>query len=56
MQLDPLRLAEARAWLARAAEDLRAAEFEMTARPPLLGHVLFHAQQLVEKTMKAFLV
>jgi hypothetical protein len=44
MPLDPARVAEIRAWLEKAAEDLRAAEFEMTANPPLFGDVPFHTQ------------
>lgn len=32
MPLDPERIAEARAWLVKAADDLRAADFERTAR------------------------
>lgn len=55
MQPDPIREAEARAWLARAAEDLRAAEWELKADPPLVVDILFHAQQLAEKSLKAFL-
>jgi hypothetical protein len=35
MPLDPERIAEARGWLMKAREDLRAAEFERTAQPPL---------------------
>jgi hypothetical protein len=49
MQLDAARLAEAREWLSKAALDLRAAEFEFTAAPPLTGDIVFHCQQLSEK-------
>jgi len=35
--------------------DLRAAEHLLVAQPPLTGLALFHAQQAVEKTLKAFL-
>ena len=52
---DPQRLADTRSWLMRAAEDLRAAEHDLTARPPLTGDVAFHAQQCAEKALKAFL-
>lgn len=55
MKADPARVAETRAWLRKAALDLRAAEHERTASPPLTGDMVFHAQQLVEKTLKAFL-
>ena len=55
MPLDPAKVAETRAWLSKAALDLRAAEHERTATPPLTGDMVFHAQQLVEKSLKAFL-
>lgn len=40
-----------REWLARAAEDLAAAE-ALLARPDLTNVVAFHAQQAVEKALK----
>ena len=52
---DPALLAETRAWLVKAAEDLRAADFEFTASPPLLADITFHAQQAAEKALKALL-
>ncbi|MGH7429691.1 MAG: HEPN domain-containing protein [Candidatus Methylomirabilaceae bacterium] len=52
---DPARAAETRAWLVRAALDLRAAEFERTGDPRLAADITFHCQQLAEKSMKAFL-
>jgi HEPN domain-containing protein len=55
MQLNPERMAETRAWCAKAALDLRAAEFEFTAQPPLTADIVFHTQQLVEKSLKGFL-
>lgn len=55
MQLDPEIVAEARAWFSRAGQDLRAADFEMTANPPLCADIAFHAQQAAEKAMKGFL-
>jgi HEPN domain-containing protein len=55
MQPEPGRMAETREWLARAALDLRAAEFEFTAVPPLTADITFHAQQLAEKALKGFL-
>ena len=55
MPLDPERIAETRAWLVKAAEDLRAADFERTAQPPLSSDIVFHAQQTAEKAMKSFL-
>jgi HEPN domain-containing protein len=55
MQHDPARLADTRAWLDRAATDIRAAQHGMKAEPPLVADVLFHCQQAVEKCFKAFL-
>jgi HEPN domain-containing protein len=55
MPLDPERVAEARGWLAKAEEDLRAADFERTAQPPLSSDIVFHSQQAAEKAMKGFL-
>ncbi len=55
MPLDPERIAETRAWLAKAADDLRAADFERTAEPPLSSDIVFHAQQAAEKALKGFL-
>ena len=55
MEPDPARVAETRDWLSKAALDLRAAEFEFTAQPPLTGDIVFHCQQLAEKSLKAFL-
>lgn len=55
MPLDPARVAEARAWLVKASLDLRAAEFARCGDPLLAADVVFHCQQLAEKTMKAFL-
>ncbi len=56
MQHDAARVAETREWLAKAALDLQAAEFEFTAEPPLTADIVFHCQQLVEKSLKGFLV
>jgi len=55
MPLDPVRVEEVRGWLTKAATDLRAADHDRTASPPLLEDVVFHAQQAVEKALKAFL-
>ena len=52
---DPARLADTRAWLVKAGDDLRAADHDRTAVPPLLGDAAFHCQQAVEKALKAFL-
>ena len=55
MPHDPERIAEARSWFLKVSADLRAAEFELTARPPLTADIVFHAQQAVEKAIKGFL-
>ncbi len=46
----------AREWLNKADEDYRVAERELAAEPPAFAAVCFHAQQAVEKAMKALLV
>lgn len=55
MPHDPARVADTRAWLEKARADLRAAEIDRAAKPPLSGDALFHCQQIVEKAMKALL-
>ena len=55
MPPDPARTAEVQAWLAKVTADLRAAEHDLAADPPLLEDSLFHSQQAAEKTLKAFL-
>lgn len=52
---DPALVADTRAWLTKAAMDLRAAEHLIQVVPPLLGNALFHSQQAAEKAWKAFL-
>jgi HEPN domain-containing protein len=56
MAPDEARVEDVRAWLRKAALDLRAAEHETSAvEPGLWGDVAFHAQQAAEKSLKAFL-
>jgi len=55
MPVDPVLIAETKAWLRKAAYDLRVASHSLTASPPLLDDVVFHCQQAAEKTMKGFL-
>lgn len=55
MSHDPVRLADAKAWLAKADRDLRAAAHELTAVPPFTADAVFHAQQAAEKSLKGFL-
>ena len=55
MPSDPAREEETQAWLAKAAIDLRAAEHGRLADPPITSDMMFHAQQMAEKSLKAFL-
>lgn len=55
MQPDAARMAETHEWLKKAELDLRAAGIEFEADPPLTADIVFHCQQLAEKSMKAFL-
>jgi HEPN domain-containing protein len=55
MPRDPVRVADTRAWLAKALLDLRSARVDLDAAPPIVGDALFHCQQAVEKTLKALL-
>jgi HEPN domain-containing protein len=50
----PEVLAEARAWFQKAANDLRGADIDLAAEPPLVEDALFHCQQAVEKSIKGF--
>ena len=45
-----------RQWIERARTDLRSAEHALCAKPPLTEDACVHAQQAVEKSLKAFLV
>lgn len=56
MPLDPERIAAVRAWLAKASSDEHAAIHELKADPPLTADICFHAQQIAEKSLKAFLL
>ena len=55
MALDPVRVADTRAWLVKASRDLRGAEIDLAADPPLLDDVVFHCQQAVEEALKGYL-
>lgn len=55
MPPDAARIAETSEWLSKAGIDLRAAEHDRTASPPITGDMVFHAQQVAEKALKAFL-
>ncbi|RJR43010.1 MAG: HEPN domain-containing protein [Deltaproteobacteria bacterium] len=56
MPPDPVLVAETRAWLQKAATDLRAAQHDLAAVPPIMDDAAFHCQQAVEKLFKAFLM
>ena len=55
MPHDPIRIADVRSWIHKAARDLLAGDHERAADPPILEDVVFHAQQAVEKVLKGFL-
>jgi HEPN domain-containing protein len=55
MPHDRVLLADTKAWLAKASNDLRAAGVGLKAEPMLLEDALFHCQQAIEKSFKAFL-
>jgi len=55
MPLDPNILREVESWLHKSREDLRAAQVDLDAKPPILGDGLFHCQQACEKSIKALL-
>ena len=55
MPPDPVRAVDARAWLAKAAQDLRRVDLLLAAAPPDPEGGLFHAQQAAEKALKGFL-
>jgi HEPN domain-containing protein len=48
--------ADVRSWLEIALEDLQTGVAALNRRPPLARTAAFHAQQAVEKALKAFLV
>jgi len=53
--MEPETEAEAKAWFQKAANDLRGADIDLAATPPLIEDALFHCQQAAEKSMKGFL-
>lgn len=55
MQHDPEFIAETRAWLKKAHNDLRLAEIVQREDVSLGGGGLFHCQQAAEKALKALL-
>ena len=55
MPHDPALVEDTRGWLVKASLDLRAAQHDLEASPPLLADAVFHCQQAAEKALKAFL-
>jgi len=55
MPLDPVLVLETREWFRKASIDLRSAEADLAATPPILEDVVFHCQQATEKAIKGFL-
>lgn len=55
MPPDPSIVREVDSWLKKCSEDLRAAQVDLDATPPILGDCLFHCQQACEKVIKALL-
>jgi HEPN domain-containing protein len=56
MPLDPVLAADTQSWLRKALLDIKAAEHDLAASPPLLADAVFHCQQAVEKSLKGFLM
>jgi HEPN domain-containing protein len=55
MPLDPVRVTDTQAWLAKATQDLRRVGILLAAEPADPEGALFHSQQAVEKALKGFL-
>jgi len=55
MPLDPVLLLDTKAWFRKAMIDLRSAEADLAASPPILEDVVFHCQQAAERAIKGFL-
>ena len=53
--MDEAKRDEIRAWIAKAEQDLAAAEWLLASPEPLYGPVGFHSQQAAEKMLKAYL-
>ncbi|MCE7976801.1 MAG: HEPN domain-containing protein [Nitrospira sp. NTP1] len=50
--MQPETAAETRAWFQNTTNDLRGADIDLAAAPPLIEDALFHRQQAAEKAMK----
>ncbi len=53
--MQPETVVEAKVWFQKAANDLRGADIDLAAVPPLVEDALFHCQQAAEKAMKGYL-
>ncbi len=53
--MQPDKAAAVRGWQIKAANDLRGAQIDLDADPPLIEDALFHCQQAVEKSLKGYL-
>ena len=56
MPPDPQQRADTDSWLRKALNDIRCGKIDLAAEPPAPEDAVFHAQQAVEKSLKAFLV
>ncbi len=52
---DKAKSSDVESWLRKAANDIRGAEVDLAANPPLLEDAAFHCQQAIEKCLKGFL-
>ena len=55
MAADPVLVENTKAWLTKAAKDLRRVEQLISTEEPDYEDAVFHCQQTVEKALKAFL-
>lgn len=55
MKFEQIRIEETAPWLSKAKSDLAVAEVIFRVEPPFYAQCLFHCQQSVEKSLKAFL-
>ena len=53
--MQPNQAEEVKAWFQKGANDLRGADVDLAASPPLIEDALFHCQQAAEKALKGFL-
>lgn len=51
-----MKIDEVKKWVAKAENDLKVAEYLISAKEPITDALCFHTQQCVEKYLKAFLV